>query len=226
MHRTLYHPAFGAEVAAQETYVPDDPDGQVGATIGLMRRYVVEDMASPAIRRDALEAIGGVDPSTLTQTERAQRVFQYVKGRLTFTGDEGLAGMGGFNDDPGAPVVEVLIRPRDMAVMCEGGGCRRVGDCDDFSMYTAALLGALGVRSSFVTVAADQAEPDRFSHVYVAAYPDGQRVPMDTSHGAHIGWEVDGVTRSEEWPITGMQDLVAAGVVIAAAVWWLRAGGA
>ena len=43
------------------------------------------------------------------------------------------------------------------------------GDCDDFSMLTAALLEASGIPWEFVTVAADRDSPGRFSHVYVRA---------------------------------------------------------
>lgn len=211
----IYHPAFGADIAVGTDYVPDDPDGQVAATIQLMRRYANEDAQSPAIRRDLQQALGGRDPRSLSQLEIVDRVFHWVKGRLTFMDDGGLAGMAPGLHNPQAPVVEVLIRPRDMAVMCEQGACHRVGDCDDFSMYTAALLGAAGVKSSFVTVAADQAEPDRYSHVYVAAYPDGQRVPMDTSHGPRPGWETGAITRIQEWPLgAGSSELMAAALVI------------
>lgn len=188
-----------------------------------MQRLVAEDAASPGVQRDALEAIGGVDPNSLSSREKVERVFAYVKSRVSFTDDGVLAGSGGFNEaNPSAPVVEVLIRPKDMAAMCENGGCKRVGDCDDFSMYTAALLAALGIPSSFVTVAADQAEPDRFSHVYVAAYPDGERVPMDTSHGPHAGWETDNVTRIQEWPVSAAHGVVALAVGTALVLWWMQ----
>lgn len=205
-----------------ETYLPDDPDGQVAGTIALMRKYALEDSVTPQIQRDLREALGGVSPKQLPQAEIVRRVFDYVKGRVSFVEDSGIAGMGGLNTTSDAPIVEVLIRPRDMAVMCENGGCRRLGDCDDFSMYTAALLGAAGVRCSYVTVAADRAEPDRFSHVYVAAYPDGERVPMDTSHGPRPGWETGDATRMQEWPVTGIGDVLSLAVVGAVVYWWLK----
>jgi hypothetical protein len=72
-------------------------------------------------------------------------------------------------------------------------------------MYAAALLVAAGVSASFVTVAADEADPGRYSHVYVAAYPKGGgRVPLDASHGEYPGWEVESrYGRRREWPVTG-----------------------
>jgi hypothetical protein len=218
----LYHPMFGAEIQASETLIPDDPDGQVAATIDLMRRYVLEDSGSPAVRRDLQQALGGISAADLDEAERCRRIFSWVKGRISFLDDGGLSGASGLDSNPLAPVVEVLIRPRDMAIMCENGACQRVGDCDDFSMYTAALLSAAGVKCSFVTVAADQAEPERFSHVYVAAYPNGQRLPMDTSHGPHVGWETQQITRIEEWPVAGTQDITALAIVAAIWLWWRK----
>src|SRR3990172_5349573 len=89
-----------------------------------------------------------------------------VKRRLQFVRDEETAkpfqsGMG-----VGDVVVETLIRPRDMSVLCADGSCVRQGDCDDFSMYTASLLLALGIKAAFVTVAASPSS-SHYSHVYV-----------------------------------------------------------
>lgn len=215
--QTISHPAFGGvPIRMEETYIPDDPEGQVAATIKLMQRYVLEDATSPAVVHDALEAVGGdVAAETLTDRQKAEAVFRYVKSRLTFVEDETLTnGFGSHN--PNAPIVEALIRPADMAVMCDGVGCRRVGDCDDFSMYTAALLRSLGLRTAFVTVAADSSNPGLFSHVYVAAYTkDGQRLALDCSHGAYLGWETEQATRIKEWPIDIMDPatLVLAGLL-------------
>ena len=75
-----------------------------------------------------------------------------------------------------------------------------IGDCDDFSMYLAALLTANGIACSFITVAADGHAPDQYSHVYVVAYPDGERVACDASHGKYPGWEVpNAFGKIREW---------------------------
>jgi hypothetical protein len=198
--------------------VGDDPDEQVADTISLMSRYVREDAGSPEVQAAAEEAApAGEDP--------LDGVFRYVKGLIRFQADEATAaplqsrlaklGLGEY------PVVEVLIRPRDMLTWHRDTGSRQVGDCDDFVMLTAALLLAKGVDASFVTVAADPREPRQYSHVYVAAYPaGGGRVAMDTSHGAYAGWEVqDRVTRRTEWPIrSGFRGILLAGLVILALV--------
>ena len=198
--------------------VPDNPDEQVADTIALMSKYVREDAGTPEVMAAAMEAAPpGEDP--------LDGVFRYVKGLIRFQADETTAaplqsrlaklGLGDY------PVVEVLIRPRDMLTWRGDTGQGQVGDCDDFVMLTAALLLARGIDASFVTVAADPREPGQYSHVYVAAYPPGGgRVPLDTSHGEYAGWEVqDRVTRRTEWPIrAGYRGLILAGLVILALV--------
>lgn len=53
-------------------------------------------------------------------------------------------------------------------------------DCDDASTLAASMLGALGYRTQFVTVAADPGRPSEWSHVYLRAQRnDGRWVPID-----------------------------------------------
>lgn len=220
--QALYHPQFGQVLPTQESYVPDDPDGQVAGTIDLMRRYVVEDSTHPSVIHDAAEAVGATDWSHIPQRELAQRVFTYVKRRLSFVDDERLSSH--LETPDTVPIIEVLVRPKQMAELCGAGQqCRRLGDCDDFSMYTAALLTALGIRSAFVTIAADSSDANRYSHVYVVAYTnDGERIPMDVSHGPRPGWEHGVYTRKQEWPVGGM----GVGTVLTLALFtWLFARG-
>ncbi len=190
----LNHPGFGGSVRYQAVAVSDDADEQVAQTIDLMRQYVIEDSRSLAIQAEARAALA-VYPDASPE----DAVFRWVRSRVAFATDEHTAAP--FGNHPDIPVVEVLIRPVDLSAMCSDGGCRRAGDCDDFSMYGAALLLALGREVSFVTVAADPVAPDRFSHVYLASYTDAGRVPLDISHGPGAGWETSNATRREEWPV-------------------------
>lgn len=216
------HPDFPGEPLNYEALaVSDSPDEQVEATIRLMHHYVAEDYRTPEIQRDAAEARelawlnhGG---------DEVAGVWHYVKGRLRFVTDDALVGPLNAVGGAGAPVIEILIRPVDMSRgggryesrayegrAYEGRAYERRGDCDDWSMYTAALLRALGHDYRFVTAAAEPDDPGRFSHVYVAAYENGHnghaagtRVALDTSHGKYPGWEVGvdagQVTRVQEW---------------------------
>lgn len=200
------------------TVVGDDPDAQVATTIELMVKYVREDAHTPEVVQAASEAA----PPGSTPDEILDGIFTYVRNLIRFQHDEKTAAplesriaAAGYD----YPVVEVLIRPRDMVTWRRDTGQGQIGDCDDFAMLTAALLQARGVEAHFATVAADARMPGQYSHVYVVAYPaGGGRVPMDTSHGQYPGWEAsNGVTRREEWPIgAGLRGLLVMVLVVAA----------
>ncbi len=214
----VHHPDLGA-VRYSTTYVSEDPDEQVAQVIGMMARYVREDAGTGAIGRDARIALreqrargDGPVPNP------ASAVWEFIRGRLTFRSDDEIASPLGI-DLSQAPLAEVLIRPVDMAMGARMG--IRIGDCDDYSMYAAALLKAMGIKAKFVTVADDPQDPLRFTHVYVAAYyPDGRRIPIDASHRqVGFGLYTDNVYRREEWDIdTGGGGAVCRWLVMSAAV--------
>lgn len=190
----LRHPEMG-DVRMTIRITSDDPDQQVADTIALMKQYAIEDASTQEIKSDAFRACGFLADS-LAPASRCAALWQWVKNKIQFRQDAQLsapiekAGIADF------PVVEVLVRPLDIS-----RGAKQ-GDCDDFSMYLASLLTACGIPCSFVTVAADSQQPGLFSHVYIAAYPNGQRIPLDSSHGQAPGWEVPTFTRRKEWPVT------------------------
>lgn len=206
----IYHPALGQTVNFEVRELPDDPDGQVAGTIALMRGYVLEDWQRPEVIKDAAEA-----QASILDADPVSQVFWWVK-RLSFVEDRFTALPFSFAPD----VVETLIRPVDMALLPEG---RRQGDCDDFVMYAAALLKALGLNSRFVTLAADPREPGRYSHVYLAVYRNGERIPFDASHGAYPGWEAPNLFgKRREWEIFGPSLAPAVGILLglgALALW-------
>lgn len=184
--------------------VPSGGDGQTAAVIGLMAKYTLEDSKHPIVVADLRQAL-----ASHPDLPPAEAIYWYVKSRVRFVRDEDIVTP--WQNQTTDPVVEALIRPVDMIAMCDGGrggaGCQRVGDCDDFSMYVAALLTAAGIRTSFATVAASPESAD-FSHVYVVAYPDGVRLPLDASHGSHPGWETGQAMRIQEWPVGGGNTLL------------------
>ena len=211
------HPVLG-EVRYNVRGLSDVPDVQVGQTVGLMCERVNQDSRDPGFMARALSITGCGTP--MSQVENA---YNHVKGAITFTRDEVLGdGVGGYSADE---VVETIIRPVDMARFVDAG--MALGDCDDFSMYLAAILEAVGVRCKFCTVAADSRAPGQFSHIYVVAYPEqGVRVALDASHGDYPGWEAPNeFGRREEWGIEGAGGVgvmgVVVGVVAALGVWRL-----
>lgn len=209
----IQHPNLGL-VQYEVAEVSDDPQIQVRQVIGMMQGYVLADAQTPEVMADAQEALAAEfgpnaspNASSLTDRQKAEAVFNYVRSRVGYQPDADIAA-------PLQPLykdafVEVLVRPLDMATMCNRGECGRVGDCDDFAMYGAALLRSLGVQSSFVTIAADPRDPSRFSHVYLAAYTsDGERIPLDVSHGPYPGWETTNVVgEKREWPVEGGREI-------------------
>jgi hypothetical protein len=209
---TVYHPELGQMMEWNAEPLSTDPDTQVAQTIQRMRRHVLEDSQSEPILKEAelIQGYGSGDPLSDT--------FWHVKNKVGFRQDRALAQP--FRGLLDGDVVEVLIRPRDLATMN-----RPLEDCDGFSSYGPALLRAQGIPCRFVTVAADAREPGRFSHVYtVCREPQtGQRISLDISHGGYPGWEcteTGQVTRVKEWPIDGpdwLELLLLAGVLFLAA---------
>src|SRR5271165_6720127 len=78
----VYHPTFGQTVNYQLNQLPDDPDGQVAATIEIMKRLAVDDSNHPLVQQDAAQALleGNGDPIV--------GVYRFVKNRLKFAQDE------------------------------------------------------------------------------------------------------------------------------------------
>lgn len=213
--QTIYHPALGQNLNYEVAQVPEGGDAQTAAVIDMMAGYARDDSSSMEVQRDARAALAqypGMPPE--------ESVFWWVKARLQFVRDEETAKPVQAGMPVNDVVVEMLIRPRDMSVLCADGSCVRQGDCDDFSMYTVALLLALDIPAAFVTVAADPSSSD-YSHVYVAAYPQNRgRVALDTSHGARPGWETDRAARKREWPVSGVGPWLGMAILIVGA-WML-----
>lgn len=195
MNATAFHPDFGTQVRYTFESLPADPDAQVERTIARIIQYLIEDAGTPLIQdfaRRALE-LGGGDPIT--------GVWNLVKPNLRFQHDETTARRLQTDDPRKHDAIEVLIRPLDQALLIDLQGIG-VEDCDGFEMFAGCLLYALGIPCSLVTVSAAPEEPNRFSHVYIAAYPNGNRIPLDFSHGEYPGWECPNTGRLKEWPIS------------------------
>lgn len=111
------------------------------------------------------------------------RIFDWVKSNIEFRGE--------YKETLQSPLVTLEVR---------------AGDCDDHSTIVAGLLGALGFKTRFTTVAADPAAPDAFTHVFceVFDHSSGQWLAMDTTVAqSTVGWRPPIVFRSETWPALG-----------------------
>ena len=187
------HPELG-EVPYRLDQVSSNPDRQVDQTIRRMREYAILSALTPTIRQDLEQAFVLGDGDILTGVHR------WVKGVMRFREDEDTVSR--LDTPEPLETIEVLIPPMDLSAAVNAG-ISPAEDCDGFAMYVASLLAAAGIRCAFVAVAADPFDPTRYSHVYVAAYPElGMRVPLDASHGEYAGWECPNrFNKRREWPL-------------------------
>ncbi|MGH9317731.1 MAG: hypothetical protein ACRD1P_11580 [Thermoanaerobaculia bacterium] len=84
------------------------------------------------------------------------------------------------------------------------------GDCDTYTVWVAALGGALGFQYAFETVKTDLSRPDEFSHVYTALRVDGDWYPLDPStSSARPGWRPPVAPELlARWPEGPIEDVV------------------
>jgi hypothetical protein len=194
---TAYHPDFGAKVAFTFERMPDDPEAQVRQAMAKAICLIREDAQSEMIQADAARALKEADP--------IQGLWNIIKPHMKFKQDADIASDLDLDEKTkrewkvGDDTVEVFIRPVDQSLLIALRGMG-VEDCDGFTMYGACILTAMGIPCALVTVAADGSRPREFSHVYVAAYVNGKRIPLDFSHGERPGWECPH-HRIREWPV-------------------------
>jgi transglutaminase-like putative cysteine protease len=166
---------YAAAVRAQIWPQPADDEQATARTISLMWQVARQSAQHPLIQQATAQATAGARSAR----QRAEQIFWWVKRHVRFTEDEEHAHALGL-----APDTELIIWPADLLTMA-----RPAGDCDDHATLVASMLMAAGIEPEFVTIAADPERPDTYSHVYARARVDGATIALDTSHGAHPGWE-------------------------------------
>jgi Transglutaminase-like superfamily len=159
-------------------------------TVDLMRQLIDEAVADASFVRFAVDLIRNVP--AYNDLAEAHAIYKWVQGHIRFTKD---------------PVTkEKLYPPQELLKI-------RAGDCDDISMLMAALLIADGYPARLITLAANPASPNDFSHVYVEAeVPPGSNawVPMDAARAdAEFGVAPPTYSRKRAWSLTedSFQDL-------------------
>lgn len=148
------------------TSVSAIPTGNAGnrRTLAAMSRLAMEGSMDPVVVHAAQQAVRPFrerDPDS-----DFAAILADVRRRMRYT-----------HDPLGAEVVKA---PRFVIDNTGMGQMPEPMDCDDASTLTAAMLGAIGYQTKFVTVAVDRARPQEWSHVYVAArHPEGRWVALD-----------------------------------------------
>jgi hypothetical protein len=166
---------------------PGDNDRSTAQTVGVMQWIIEGSYRRPeviAATREALRGCAISDPAW----RKAQDIWAWVHEHIQFmTDEEILSTYFGLPED-----LELLQRPE--LLLATGAG-----DCDCFTMLTAAMLKCAGVEPAIETIAADPDLPGKWSHVYALAIDGGQVIPMDTSHGKYFGWEAKNAYRRRKW---------------------------
>jgi hypothetical protein len=158
-------------------------DRGISQTIRYMYGAVMgnEGVASAEVRRQALTIVQGV--ASRDQQGEIAAVLQWVKSNIAFRGE--------WAETVQTPLVTLQLR---------------AGDCDDQSTLMAALLGSLGYKTRFKTVAADPRAPYAFSHVYIEIFQrkTGQWVALDsTVPQSFPGWQPPNIFRQKAWRTMG-----------------------
>jgi hypothetical protein len=200
-----YHPDFGGPIRYSFEDLPEHPYGQVSDTVTRLRENVCADLSGPysfLIEEDVAEALQLGERGDRTLPFRViAGLWQKIKSGIKFQHDEKTAAKLAIDDRHKIPdVVEVVIRPVDQSLLMRRMG-HGVEDCDGFVGYAACVLTRAGIPCKFVTVSAEPEEPNRFSHIYLAAYIDGERIPLDFSHGPYPGWECPNAGLLKEWAV-------------------------
>lgn len=188
--------ALGRVVSIEHTTAnPWNTDISTAQTIHQMSHLVNAQFYSALVNEAVNDATANL-PDSASDEEIARAIFWWVKRHVQFSEDEELmhSQLGIKTEDLDK---ELLIPPTTLLQMPVP-----TGDCDDFSMLVAAMLKNVGMRVKFVTIAADESMPWKFSHVFVRTKDDkGNWVSLDASHGPYPGWQTKQNFREQEWDV-------------------------
>jgi Transglutaminase-like superfamily len=152
-------------------------DAGIAQTIRAMRQLASAGEKDPLVRRQAVEILRSVP--AYDKIAELNAIFHWVLRNIRYT------------EDP--PNKEMLHPVRDLLNL-------RAGDCDDFVVLLAALLGSVGFQTRAVTVAADPADPSQFTHVYLEALVGGEWIALDAARrDAQFGLEPGRIYRKKFW---------------------------
>ena len=136
-------------------------DPGTAQTIAIMRQLVDAALKDARFVHTAVDIVRSVPAYDDLGEVRA--LYNWVISNIRFTKD---------------PISkEKLIPPQELLKI-------KAGDCDDISMLLAALAMSIGYNARLITVSANPASPDDFSHVYVEVETpggSGQWLPLDAA---------------------------------------------
>lgn len=153
----------------------------IAQTIHAMYRLIGAGCVDPDVRRFTLDLLAEHDVQDRDTARAVQVVYEWVKHNFRFLHD---------------PHGKELIG--DARYLLDA----KTGDCDDYVVALGSMLQSVGIPVRIVTVRADRAEPERFSHTYLEASINGVWVAIDaTVPSAVVGWEVPSHRGKKVWPM-------------------------
>lgn len=183
---------IGSDRSSQPRYRVPLLNGEPGTaqTIALMRQLIDDALADAQFVRHAIDIVRSVQ--AFDDLGELEALYNWVKRNIRFVKD---------------PVTkEKLYPPQELLKI-------RAGDCDDIAMLLGALAMAVGYQARLITVSAEPANPQEFSHVYVEAEAppgSGQWIPLDAARFSSVfGVEPPSYFRKRAWSLTdsNYQDL-------------------
>lgn len=145
----------------KELELPADKDQQVAITIREMSALVRLGFWDEEVRVLADRAVIGV----FSTEDQIDAISNYVRQKMVFRFDPADTEL---IRVPGAMAHEILITGETW------------GDCDDYSILLASMLGSFGFVPGFVTMATDMHHPE-FRHVFVVVALDTGLIYLDAS---------------------------------------------
>lgn len=140
------------------------PSGEAGIrdTLALMVKLARDGRKSWPVRQLAESLVRNLPPKAWGREIAA--IHQYVRDNIRYTMD--------ING------TETVATPEQTVE-------RRLGDCDDMALLTAALLESIGHPSRFVAIGK---RPGVYEHVLTETRVGGKWVPVETTEPVPVGW--------------------------------------
>ncbi len=155
------HPGAGCGAVPVERWTIPPGDGGIYETVAVMLDLIKQSQGHPIVRRHAERAVTGIDPTD--EAEEVRAVWRYLVERVSYRRD---------------PFVTEYLQAPWWVLSCgvERGHVSQL-DCDDLTMLSLAMLGALGIETAIRVVST---QPNQeFNHVYGLVKIGGQWLPFD-----------------------------------------------
>lgn len=174
--------ALGVSNWQIKTFLLQDGDEGTQQTIGLIQQLVQKGITDPRIRRTATDVLIQYGVPSDGGMQEVSAIFDWITRNFYFRNDM---------------VDREMLQPPDQMLQT------RSGDCDDFVILLASLLGSVGYATRAVTIKSNPEDIATFSHIYLEALVGGEWVPLDAARdNPAIGRSPEFFYAAARWPLT------------------------